>query len=113
MRFVARRHQAFTLVEIMIVIMVIAILMSISVPQFLSARTQSQTSTCLENLKQIESAKETWAMQTKQSAGATPAQSDIVPSFMKQFPSCPSAGTYTIGTLGVRPVCTVANHVLP
>ncbi len=105
--------RAFTLVEIMIVVLIIGILMSIAVPSFVNARNQSRISTCIENLKEIESAKEQWAMQTKQAATATPAQTDLVTNYLKAFPTCPAAGTYTIGTLSVRPTCSVALHVLP
>ena len=96
----------------MIVVLIIGILMAIAVPQFVNARTQSQLSTCMSNLREIETAKETWAMQTKQAATATPATADLVPTFMKTTPTCPSGGSYTIGTLSVRPTCSTTGHAL-
>ena len=112
MRNRGKTSRGFTLVEIMIVVLIIAIITAISVPQFVNDRTLSQASTCMANLKQIETAKETWALQTSQPVTATPLQTDLVPAFMKSFPSCPSSGTYTIGTLSVRPTCTIAGHVI-
>ena len=97
----------------MIVVLIIGILLAIAVPQFVTMRTKSQTATCIDNLTEIESAKEIWAQETHQPATATAAQTDLVPGYIKSFPSCPSAGTYTIQPLDTRPTCTVAAHVLP
>ncbi len=112
-----RNRKGFTLVEIMIVVLIIGILMAIAVPNFISARTRSQTNTCVSNLKQIESAKEQWAMVNKKGATDTPADTDLVGTasdgFLKVYPTCPTAGTYTIGNMSTRPACSTAGHVLP
>jgi prepilin-type N-terminal cleavage/methylation domain-containing protein len=108
-----RRNKAFTLVEIMIVVLIIGILMAIAVPNFISARTRSQTNTCISNLKQIEGAKEQWAMVTKAGSTGAPTSGDLAPEYIKVFPSCPTSGTYTIGTIAARPTCNQAGHALP
>lgn len=111
--------KGFTLVEIMIVVLIIGILMAIAIPNFMSARSRSQTSTCIANLKQIESAKEQWAMVTKAGATATPTSTDLVggatDGYLKSYPACPTSGAYTIGNMSTRPVCANAasGHVLP
>ena len=108
-----RSQRGFTLVEIMIVVLIFAMLMSIVMLQVSHARTQGQNTTCMGNLRQIETAKEEWALQTKQAATATPQSTDLVPAFMKTYPACPSGGTYTIGALSARPTCSTTGHALP
>ncbi len=107
-----RREKGFTLVEIMIVVLIIGILMAIAVPNFIKARTNSQNATCISNLRRIESAKEQWAMEFKKASTDTPVSTDISPGYLKTYPVCPTSGTYTIGTMAVRPSCSVAGHAL-
>ena len=51
---------------------------------------------------------------------ATPADTDLYgnTAYVKNTPSCPSGGTYTIGDMATRPVCSIGtgatpSHVLP
>lgn len=103
-----RKNKGFTLVEIMIVVLIIGILMAIAVPNFIKARSNSQKSTCIANLKQIETAKEQWAMENGQGSTATPTSANLSPNYLKSYPACPTAGTYTIGDMSTRPACSNA-----
>ena len=104
----------------MIVVLIIGILLAIAVPNFIKARETSRSKSCVANLKQIEAAKEQWCMDNKQAATATPGTADLygTTNYVKNTPSCPSGGTYTIGDMSTRPVCSIGtgatpSHVLP
>ncbi|MCG2658750.1 MAG: prepilin-type N-terminal cleavage/methylation domain-containing protein, partial [Kiritimatiellae bacterium] len=55
--------KGFTLVEIMIVVAIIGLLAAIAIPSFMRARTTSQQNACINNLRQIEAAKDQYALE--------------------------------------------------
>jgi prepilin-type N-terminal cleavage/methylation domain-containing protein len=65
------RIRAFTLVEIMIVVAIIALLAAIAVPGFLRARKRAQASRILNDLRLIDSAIDQYAIETNKATGAT------------------------------------------
>ena len=108
LRNLRRDEKGFTLIEIMIVILIIGLLLAIAIPNFLKARNASRLKTCLTNMRQIDSAKEEWAM----SNSGTPVFADLIgPSkYIKgdptDPPTCPTDGSgYTINAIGTNPTC--------
>jgi prepilin-type N-terminal cleavage/methylation domain-containing protein len=99
-----RKTKGFTLVEIMIVVLIIGILMAIAVPNFIKARQGSRQKTVIANLKQVDSAKEQWAMETGQVGNAACSSSDLYPTYMKSWPdNTPVTGTYVPNAVGTAP----------
>lgn len=92
------RKKAFTLVEIMIVILIIGLLLAIAVPQFISARENAQEKSCWSNQQKLEAAKHMWIMDTGQNSSTAPTNGDLVPAYLKEFPTCPTGGVYDLGT---------------
>jgi chromosome segregation ATPase len=74
----------------------------------------AQLNACINNLRQIDAAKQQWALENDKTADAVPSAQDLLPYLSNLvFPVCPSGGTYTINAVGVPPTCSVPGHVLP
>src|SRR5258708_39804890 len=103
------RKSGFTLVEIMIVVAIIGLLAAIAIPNFIHARTTSQMNACINNLRQIDGAKQEWALELKQAATASPVGTDIQPYLGRgtggTLPYCPLdsskgfASSYAVGNI--------------
>ncbi|PYL01123.1 MAG: prepilin-type cleavage/methylation domain-containing protein [Verrucomicrobia bacterium] len=112
----------FTLVEIMIVVAIIGLLAAIAIPNFVKARTTAQMNACINNLRQIDSAKQQWALETRQATNASPDLTAISPYLGRAGNAatndatlvCPAGGTaatfttsYNIKTVSEPPACLI------
>ena len=111
-RFSLRKsRRGFTLIEIMIVVLIIAVLLAIAIPNFMKARDTSRTKACVANLRQLDTAKMQWAMDEKQLGTATPDMAAIVPTYIKNALACPGGGAYAINAVDQNPTCSNAAPV--
>jgi prepilin-type N-terminal cleavage/methylation domain-containing protein len=119
------KSTGFTLVEIMIVVAIIGLLAAIAIPNFVSARTKSQATACINNLRIIDGAKQMWALEAKKTSSDTPTGADLQPYIGHtsggQLPTCPNdpqnsfATSYSPNQVDQQVACNIggANATYP
>ena len=114
---------------VVLVVAVIGILALIAIPNFVRDPWTSPASACINNLREIDGAKERWVWEHHAKKNDVVTLNDIKPyltpygepnGFIKldakgDLPKCPAGGVYTIGKIGESPTCSVGapSHVLP
>jgi type IV pilus assembly protein PilA len=106
-----KNKRGFTLIELLVTVLILAILMAIALPLYLSAIADSERKTCRANLQTIANAEMAYRVRTR--TGFTSAIADLIPD-LAATPKCPNAGTYAVA-VGTPPgsftvSCTVGTH---
>ncbi len=87
-----RGEDGFSLVELMVVVLILAALVSIAVPVFVTARTRAEASTCMANRTIVERAAATY--RSTENTAAASLQSFVTRGYVKKLPTCPGKGVY-------------------
>ena len=109
-----KREKGFTLIELMVVVLIIAILVAIAVPVFNVARSAAQRRTCQANLRTLDGAVQTYNADND----AWPVSIAVmVDEYVKTAPQCPTDdAAYTFAT-GSPPTITctggISGHSYP
>ena len=130
------QRQGFTLVEIMIVVAIIGLLSAIALPNFVRARENAQTNSCINNLRQIDAAIQEYALENNAASGAVVVGDDVAPYLPRGTVTsavdiegrvfCPADSTRSFSTsyagglttVDAQPTCQIGAgftppHVLP
>ncbi|HEY3863181.1 MAG TPA: hypothetical protein VGO59_14965 [Verrucomicrobiae bacterium] len=95
----------------------VGIMAAVAIPNFVKARATSQQNVCINNLRMIDAAKQQWALEKHKQQSDTPTMEDLLPYLghgdNAKAPVCPAGGVYTTGSVGEKPTCSIAGHVLP
>ncbi len=75
---------------------------------------QVQINACINNLRQIDGAKQQWALENRKAANALVNQTELLRYFKDNaMPVCPAGGVYTLNTVSIPPACNMPGHALP
>lgn len=95
------------MVEIMIVVAIVAIALSIAVPNYLTVSRISKKTVCVNNLKKISAAVEEYVIENNMGAGDrlnSQQEAEVYANYLRGgAPKCPSGGDYIIEPIGSNP----------
>ena len=110
----AKTKTGFTLVEIMISVLIVAVLASVAVPNYLRYRKPTQMTACISNLSKIH-----MAFEQAKLAGRHPSEVEEIcgpGNFLPVIPLCPATGTnsYSLpATDSDNPTCANSTEEYP
>jgi hypothetical protein len=91
----------------------ILLLAAIAIPNFINPKTVSAQNACVNNLRQLDGAKQQWALDYHKTTNDVASMQDLLP-FLKGPVKCPDGGTYIAGRVGESPMCSKGGrHKLP
>jgi hypothetical protein len=90
----------------------VGMISAIAIPNFVKARTTSQSNVCINNLRMLDAAKQQWALEKSKLSADVPVMDDLKP-YLRQTPVCPAGGTYTLNAVDQPPGCSIPDHQLP
>jgi len=91
---------------------VVFALMTIAFIWFARERSRSASVNCISHLRDIDAAKQNWALENNKTTNDVPSWQDLVPKYIHDKPQCPQGGNYTIGKVGEFPQCSYPGHKL-
>lgn len=110
----------FTLVEIMIVVAIIALLAAIVIPNLMRAGARSQATTCINNLRQLDTAIQQFSVENGKHVGDVVNYPNDLTAYIRlnrngSIPPCPARGDYSLNTVGKQPsaFCSLGSTVTP
>lgn len=116
------------IVKIGLVFLFVGLIALVAVPNFVDHKGGPgwDANRCINNLRQIDAAKNEWALEHNAKSNNVVTINDIKPYIERErnnpfikldakgnLPKCPSGGIYTIGKVGEPPTCSLGTTVTP
>jgi hypothetical protein len=101
-------------ITLALAVVIIPMLAAIAIPNFIAARDTARKNVCITHLRQIEMAKQQWALENHKSGSDVPTPEDLDRYINGGFNSlhCPADGIYSINSINEAPTCSISNHVI-
>ena len=117
-RFKQHSHSAYTLVEVLVIVCVIALLAALAIPNFIRPRSNYSTPACINNLRIVDAAANQFALEYNKTNGErTNFPNDLTP-YIKltpagKIPGCPQGGVYHLTRVGDTVTCSLGTTITP
>ena len=105
--FWLKRIEIRPLVPALVVLGIVALLAAISIPNFVKARATSQSNAIINNLRQIDAAKNQWALENKKPADAVVTMDDLKPYLKNGGPQAVAGEKYIVGKVSEEVVADI------
>ena len=101
LKFNRRRKGGFTLIELLVVVLILAILMAVALPLYLSAIADAEKKTCRSNMQTIATAVRAYQVKNRDKTLQPTSAQLVTNGDLSADPHCPSdtaasPGAYTI-----------------
>ena len=91
----------------------VAVVVLALLPAFIRARTTPAMNACVNNLRQLDGAKQQWELENHKTTNDVPTWGDLQAYLVRPL-VCPQGGIYTPGRVRELPRCSVGgSHILP
>ena len=114
------KRRGFTLIELLVVVLILAVLMAVSIPLYLSAVADAQKKTCRANMQTIANSVQAARVKSMSNDYAVLITGGVttsnLPDLLGNVPLCPVGGTYGLAngssgsTTTFMVTCTAAGH---
>ena len=103
-----KMKSGMSVVEVSLLLAILVLILAISIPALFQNQQKKRIAECAMNLDSIATACKKYAAEK----GGFPTNlSALVPTYLDTIPTCPSGGTYTLGTPeGDPPTCSIPEH---
>jgi hypothetical protein len=105
------KHVVTSILTVGALITIFAFIVVITVPNYING-DRSPVRPCQANLRLIQGAKATWALDNDKKETAMPAEADLFgpTKYASEKPACPLGGVYTLGLISEKPRCSISSH---
>jgi hypothetical protein len=92
----------------------VIVLFTLVISNVIRARKSTATNSCINQLRQIDAAKQQWAIENKKTTNDVPTWNDIRPYIGHgvdgEILRCPAGGQYVLGHVGDPPKCSIGGE---